>query len=144
MGSVTIELYRDLKVWQLAIEFTLSVYRFSNGFPRDEIFGLRSQLRRSAVSVAANIAEGYRRNETGSYIRFLRSARGSLKECETHLILSGRLEFMPRDGVASLLDQAATIGKMLNSLINAWKPMARDDCLLPTASLPHCPPPHPR
>jgi four helix bundle protein len=72
--------YRDLLVWQKAVELTLLVYRLSEGFPRHEIYGLRSQLRRASVSVPSNIAEGYGRQTRKDYVHFLSIAQGSLKE----------------------------------------------------------------
>ena len=123
-------------------------YRLSKEFPKEELFGLTSQLRRAAVSVPANIAEGYGRDSRGSYVNFFRNAQGSLKELETHLILAQRLKFGIFDLASELLARSETIGRMLRSLLevsNAWlRPDVSDSfvvlptayCLLPTAYWP--------
>ena len=92
-------------------------YRFTKQLPRDELFGLTSQIRRAAVSIPANVAEGYGRDSKGSYVNFLRIAQGSLKELETHLILAQRLKFGSFDLVETLLSHCETIGRMLHGLI---------------------------
>ena len=84
--------YRDLLVWQKALELTVLIYRLSEGFPRTEIYGLTSQIRRASVSVPSNIAEGYGRGSRKEYLQFLFVAQGSLKELETQTILSQRLK----------------------------------------------------
>ena len=119
MGENPIESYRDLRVWREAMDLAELCYRLTSGFPRREIFGLSAQLRRSAVSIPANIAEGYGRDSTGSYLQFLKIAQGSLKELETHLILSTRLGFAPEEEVDAALSRCSTIGKMLRSLIRS-------------------------
>ncbi len=88
MNESTIHSYRDLKVWQQAMQLAKGCYELTRRFPRDELFGLTSQIRRAAASVPANIAEGNGRQNRGEYIHSLRIAQGSLKELETHLILS--------------------------------------------------------
>src|SRR5260370_36407804 len=94
-------------------------YRFSQLFPREEQCGLTSQIRRAAVSIPANIAEGYGRNSAGSYISFLRSAQGSLKELETHLILAQRPNFGSFEKAAQLLSHCELIGRMLLGLVRS-------------------------
>jgi len=108
--------YRDLKVWQEAMTRVEDCYRFSGEFPREELYGLTSQIRRAAVSIPANMAEGYGRNSPGSYIGFLRNAQGSLKELETHLLLAQRLEFGNYGRAAQLLKLCESIGRMLVGL----------------------------
>lgn len=98
-----------------------SAYRHSQSMPRSEIYGLTSQIRRAATSVPANIAEGYGRDATGSYIQFLRTARGSLKELETHILIAQRVGLMAPNLAAPLLRSAEDIGRMLNSLIKSLK-----------------------
>ncbi len=115
MGEI--KSYRDLKVWQDGMTLAEGCYRFTAVFPREETYGLTSQIRRAAVSVPANIAEGYGRNSSGSYVSFLRNAQGSLKELETHIILSQRLGFGTVDGAQALLAQCETIGRMLIGLV---------------------------
>lgn len=91
-GKELIQSYRDLKVWQEAMNLAEECYRLTKLFPDSEMYGMTSQIRRAAVSVPANIAEGYGREYRQEYIQFLRIAKGSLKELETHLILSARVE----------------------------------------------------
>jgi four helix bundle protein len=112
-----IKSYRDLKVWQEAMTLAEDSYRFSAEFPREELYGLVAQIRRAAVSIPANIAEGYGRNSAGSYVAFLRNAQGSLKELETHLILSERLKFASAEAAAQLLARCESIGRMLVGLV---------------------------
>ena len=109
--------YRDLLVWKAAMELAVNCYELTKGFPNTEAYGMTSQIRRASSSVAANIAEGHGRESTASYVQFLRVAQGSLKELETHVILSGRVGLMPEGGMARLLDQAEEVGKMLRALI---------------------------
>jgi len=115
---VGITSYRDLKV-QKAMAVAEEAYRLTTQFPKEEAFGMTSQIRRAAVSIAANIAEGYGRENSGSYIQFLRMSQGSLKELETHLILSARVSLVPTANVEPLLEQCDELGKMLRSLIRS-------------------------
>ena len=91
MENQSIQSYRDLRVWQEAMTLAEMCYRLTKIFPKEEVYGMTSQIRRAAASVPANIAEGYGRESRAEYIRFLRIAQGSLKEVETHLILSERV-----------------------------------------------------
>ncbi len=116
---MTIESYKDLKVWQGAMDLAVAVYAGTEPFPPSEIYGLTSQMRRSATSVAANIAEGYGRGSTGSYVHFLKTARGSLKELETLIILSHRVKRLGEAEFNALLTGAANVGRLLNALIRA-------------------------
>ncbi|PIV84970.1 MAG: four helix bundle protein [Nitrospirae bacterium CG_4_9_14_3_um_filter_53_35] len=108
--------YRDLQVWQKSIEWVEAIYNASKNFPQDERFGLTSQVRRAAVSVAANIAEGAERTSTGEFLQFLGIARGSPAEVETLLILAERLGLLRTEQRDTLLAQASEIGKMLVGL----------------------------
>ena len=119
MGSSAIQSYRDLKVWQQAMGLAEECYRLTRQFPRDELYGMTSQVRRSAASVAANIAEGHGRNSRGEYIQFLRVAQGSLKELETHLILADRVGLISNGLIAQMLEQSEGLGKMLRALIRS-------------------------
>jgi|ERR1700677_365430 four helix bundle protein len=120
MGLVDeIRSYRDLRVWRDAMTLTEECYRFSKELPRDELFGLTSQVRRAAVSIPANIAEGYGRDSKGSYVSFLKIAQGSLKELETHLILAQRLKLGSFEMAGQLLSQCEAIGRMLRGLIRS-------------------------
>jgi four helix bundle protein len=96
-----------------------SCYRLTRLFPRDELFGLTSQIRRAAGSVPANVAEGHGRENTGSFVQHLRIAQGSLKELETHLLLSERVGFLAKSEVQLALDQCEKLGKMLRALIRS-------------------------
>jgi four helix bundle protein len=92
-------------------------YSFSATLPREELFRLTSQIRRAAVSVPANIAEGYGRDSTGSYVSFLKTAQGSLKELETHLIITQRPKLGSFEAAERLLSRCDAIGRMMRSLI---------------------------
>jgi len=113
--------YRDLEVWQKAMDLVTAVYHFSRDFPSDERFGLTSQIRRAAVSVAANIAEGNARAHRGDYLRHLSIARGSLAEVDTHTQIAVRLEFVERDPALKIWDQSQEVGRMLTGLIKSLK-----------------------
>ena len=110
--------HRDLLVWQRAMDIAVATYELTKRYPRDELFGLTSQSRRAAASVAANIAEGYGRATKQAYVNFLRIARGSLKELETHLILAERVGLASAQPTRELLDQADELGRMLHGLIS--------------------------
>ena len=110
--------YRDLIVWQRAMALAERVYAATRHYPRDEQFGLTSQTRRAAASVPANIAEGHGRGTRAYYASFLRIARGSLRELQTHLELSKRLGIISAAQVDPLLIDADEIGRMLHTLIN--------------------------
>jgi four helix bundle protein len=114
---VKIESYRDLEVWQQGIQIAKECYMLTKAFPKEEMFGLTSQIRRAAASIPANIAEGYGRDNTGDYVHFLRIAQGSLKELETHLILSREVGILAADQCELLLAKADRLGRMLFSLI---------------------------
>jgi len=117
---ISIRSYRDLEVWQAAVDLVVEVYRFSAAFPKCETYGLRSQLRAAAVSVPANIAEGHGREHLGDYLYHLSVANGSLMELETHCIIAQRLSYAAED-IPSLLKRAAEVGRMLAGLIRALK-----------------------
>ncbi len=111
--------YKDLKVWQTGCELVKSVYKVSSLFPQEERYGLSQQIRRAAVSVPSNIAEGYGRGSTAEYLRFLRIARGSLYEIETQLILSRNLDFCDDNQYQSISAQIVECSKMLQGLIKS-------------------------
>jgi four helix bundle protein len=112
-----IESHRDLAVWQRAIEMTIATYELTSRFPREEVYGLATQLRRAGVSVASNIAEGYGRGSRGEYKQFLGMARGSNLELQTQLLIAKRL----RLGDPMKIDRAEVlsgeVSKMLVSLL---------------------------
>ena len=111
--------YRDLRVWQEGLSLAVTCYELTKPFPKDELFGMTSQIRRAASSVPANIAEGYGRDNKGDYIQFLRISQGSLKEVETHLILCTRVGLLTESEAQSTLEQCDRLGKMLHRLIRS-------------------------
>ncbi len=114
---MTIKSYRDLTVWQRAVQLVEATYRVSRCLPPDERFGLTSQMQRAAISIPANIAEGYGRARRKDYMRYLSIAMGSLMELETHFTIAQRLGFFNADQVAPSWELAQEVGRMLNSLI---------------------------
>jgi len=121
---MTIETYRDLRVWRDAMDLAEACYRLTARFPADERFGLTSQIRRACVSIPANIAEGYGRNSKGAYVQFLRVAQGSLKELETHLLLVERLGLAATEAAEPLLASTDALGRMLWALIRSLEQTA--------------------
>ena len=118
----TINSYKDLKVWNKAMDLTTMVYDALKTFPPKEEYGLSSQMRRCSVSIPSNIAEGYGRNSTLDYCRFLQIALGSAYELETQVELARRLDYVDNDTANKLATQLTEVGRMLNSLINKIKP----------------------
>ena len=110
------ENYRELIVWQKAMDLAEEVYRIVKAFPKEEQFALSDQLRRAAISVPSNIAEGYGRKAAKEYSRFLNIARGSKNEVETQLILCVRLGYATKQNIELAMSLCDEIGKMLNSL----------------------------
>ena len=109
--------HRDLLVWRRGVDLVERVYLLTRSYPRNEQFGLISQTRRASVSVPANIAEGYGRGTQGAYVGFLRVARGSLLELETHLIVARRVGVASSADVEPILAEVEEISRMLHSLI---------------------------
>jgi four helix bundle protein len=112
-----IQSYKDMIVWQQAMDLVVAVYATTRCWPKEELYGLTSQARRAATSIPANIAEGFARENRGSYKQFLRIAQGSLKELETHLLIADRIGIADREATMNLLGQAESIGKLLRRLI---------------------------
>jgi four helix bundle protein len=108
--------YRDLKVWQKSIDLTEHIYRVTASFPSSELYGLTSQMRRAAVSIASNIAEGWGRRSRQDYSRFILIARGSNDEFATQLVIAERLGFGNVKQLAAASSASAEIGKMLSGL----------------------------
>ena len=125
-----IQNYKELDVWKVSVALTTELYKLTSHFPDTERYGLISQVRRAATSIAANIAEGWGRGSTGEYIQFLTVARGSLMELETHLIVACNLHFLNSDDFGSVSKPVQDIERMLNRLIAVLrtrkKPGARD------------------
>ena len=119
MAEDKIRSYRDLRVWQEGMGLAEACYLLTRSFPKDEVFGITSQIRRAATSVPANIAEGYGRDSKGEYIQFLRISQGSLKELETHLTLSSRVGLVAEPETKIVLDDCDRLGKMLHRPIRS-------------------------
>ncbi len=111
--------YRDLIVWQKAMDLVEAIYRTTAGFPREEIYGLTSQLRRAAVSIPSNIAEGNGRNTTRDYLNFLGMAYGSIKEVETQVLIAERLQYVPSSDSNRLVQMTTEIARLLSGLMNS-------------------------
>ncbi|NUM53954.1 MAG: four helix bundle protein [Candidatus Hydrogenedentes bacterium] len=120
-----ISTYRELDVWKKSVDLVVEVYRLSKRMPPSERFGLIPQIQRAAASIPANIAEGYGRSHRGDYLRHLSIAKGSLAELETHLIVSGRLEYISRGEAKKTWALAQDVGKMLTKLISSLQGHAR-------------------
>ena len=111
--------YRDLKVWQRAMDLTVRTYEITRRFPAEEKYGLVSQMRRAAASVPANLAEGQARRSDKEFLQMLGIARGSLAEVETFVTLSERLRLIGRESSDELLEECAEINRMMNGLMRA-------------------------
>ncbi|HCO94225.1 MAG TPA: four helix bundle protein, partial [Phycisphaerales bacterium] len=116
MVRETAKRFTDLIVWQKAHKFVLSAYRFTSGFPKEEIYGLTSQLRRASVSIAANIVEGFKKTGAADKIRYLNISQGSLEECRYYLILTNDLGYGRTDILEEQIDEVA---KLLAAYSNA-------------------------
>jgi len=115
--NIVVKTYRDLIVWQKAMALVTEVYRISKKIPMSEIYGLTSQMRRCAVSIPSNIAEGYGRHSTNDYVRFLQIASGSLYELQTQVEISVNLGYFKKNENERLLALAGEVERMLSSLI---------------------------
>jgi len=118
--------YRDLKVWQRSMKLALSIYATTSEFPKQELYGLVSQMRRAAVSIPSNIAEGKGRMTDRERAHFYLQARGSLLELETQILIARELNYMPEAEAGVLLESSEEIGKMLNGLVQAIHPYATE------------------
>ncbi len=107
--------YKDLVVWQRAMALVTAVYQATGGFPKEELYGLTSQIRRAAVCVPSNIAEGQARLTRGEFRQFLGQAKGSLSELETQLLIAQNLGYLP--DACALLSQKAEVTRLLNGLL---------------------------
>ena len=118
MGEI--KSYKDLLIWQKGIDIVcIMTYKLVSGFPKDELYALSSQIKRSSVSIPSNIAEGYGRQSTQSYIQFIKIARGSLCELETQLLVASKLDFINDEKLfLELSNQITEESKMINSFIN--------------------------
>ena len=111
--------FKELKVWQKAYQLCLNIYKDTGSFPADEKFGMTSQMRRAAISIPSNIAEGYGRKTIPDYVRCLYIAYGSICELETQTLLSGDLEYLNENNKVSLIDKIDEVERMLMALIKS-------------------------
>jgi four helix bundle protein len=115
--------FKELKVWSKAHELTIAIYGLTRSFPREEIYGVTSQIRRSAASIAANIAEGCGRRSDGELARFLQIARGSASETEYHLLLAKDLKFLSESDYVGTEKKVVEVQRMLTSLVQKVQPV---------------------
>jgi four helix bundle protein len=113
--------FQALRVWQRSMDLVVESYRISASFPKHEIYGLTSQLRRAAVSVPANIAEGHGRRHMGECLHHLSIANGSLRELETHVRIASRLQYLTDTDLQAILRSAAEVARMLHGLASALR-----------------------
>lgn len=118
-SSKMLKNFKDLKVWQKSYELSLKIYRLTKHFPSEEKYGLTSQIRRAAVSVTSNIAEGYGRKTKPEYIQFLYIAYGSNCELETQMLLSGDLGYIKSEDIKQLQEEISEVERMLMALIKS-------------------------
>lgn len=114
--------YQELLVWRQAMDLARECYFVTKSFPKEELYGLTSQIRRAAVSIAANIAEGNGRGTRKDYVSFLRIAQGSLRELETYLLLILEIRLAQEKVINPLLTQAGSVARLLNRLIQSLRP----------------------
>lgn len=114
-----IKSYRDLVAWQKAMDLVESIYACTSAWPKEEVYALTNQVRRAAVSVPSNIAEGQGRASGNDFLRYLRIARGSLFEIETQLLVAERLEYIEHDKAHELLAQSGQVSKLISGLIRS-------------------------
>ena len=120
--------YRDLRVWQNAMELVISVYQQTRGFPKEELYGLTSQMRRAAVSIPSNIAEGKGRSTDRDRALFFCHARGSLLELETQIVIAERLAYFAPAGADALIRSSNELGRVLNCLIQSIRGSESPQC----------------
>ena len=113
--------YQDLLVWKRSVELALAIYRATESFPKREIYGLSAQLRRAAVSIPSNIAEGHGREHLGDYLHHLSIANGSLMELETQVIIAARRDLVSAETQSRILESCGEAGRMLAGLIRSLK-----------------------
>ena len=114
---MAIQNYQELIVWQKAMELTQKIYIVTKKLPKEEIYSLTNQMRRAAVSIPSNIAEGQSRNSTKEFMQFLSIARGSKAELETQLLLCLKIGYLDDADISELMELSTEIGKMLNTLV---------------------------
>ena len=125
------ETHKDLRVWHQGIELVTAIYLITKTYPKEEIFGLVSQMRRAAISVPSNIAEGYARGTDREKLHFLRISSGSMSEIETQVMLSLNLGYISQDSYKELSEKVTSVWKQLNALISSIKKRLSPQELLP-------------
>lgn len=126
---MAIKSYRDLQVWQKAMDLVVASYKIVSVLPKNEVYCLATQIQRAAVSIPANIAEGHGREHLGDYLHHLSCANGSLMELETHFLIANKLSYITEPQLESLLLNTSELGRMLSGLTNKLK--SRRDTLAP-------------
>ncbi|MGH9601322.1 MAG: four helix bundle protein [Terriglobales bacterium] len=118
---MAVKRFEDLIVWQKAVALVVEAYRVTKAFPKEELYGLTSQIRRAAMSIPSNIAEGQGRGSTGEFRQFLGHARGSLFELRTQLVIAEKLGYLNTSDAENLKGAAAEVGRILNGLLRSLK-----------------------
>ena len=118
---MAVQNYRQLIVWQKALELVKFIYNLTNKFPKEEMYGLTSQVRRAAVSIPSNIAEGQGRDSTKEFLHHLSIAYGSLMEVETQLLIAESLNYLNEDETRLILNKTAETGRLINGLTRSLK-----------------------
>jgi four helix bundle protein len=116
---MTIKNYSELIAWQKAMDLVQTVYKATQSFPREELYRLTNQIRRAAVSIPSNIAEGQGRKSINEFLYHLSVAYGSLREVETQILIAGRLSYLPQPEVQRLMELAGEVGRLINGLCNS-------------------------
>ena len=111
--------YRDLVAWQKAMDLVEMIYELTKGFPKEELYGITSQIRRAAVSIPSNIAEGQGRTSTKEFQNFLSIAHGSVREVETQVLIAQRLRYLQDGEAQKVLALAGETGRLINGLLNS-------------------------
>ncbi|HEO64155.1 MAG TPA: four helix bundle protein [Candidatus Omnitrophica bacterium] len=119
MGEI--KSFKELKIWQKGIEIVKDVYMLTKEFPKEEIYGLTSQIKRSSISIPSNIAEGFKRYHSKEYRQFLHIALGSAAELETHLVIAKELKFIKQEESDGILEKIDHVSRMISSLLNKLK-----------------------
>jgi four helix bundle protein len=117
--AMAVKNYSELIAWQKAMDLVEAVYRGTTGFPREEVYGLTAQVRRAAVSIPSNIAEGQGRRTTADFLHFLSIAYGSLREVETQILIAERLKYLDSSTRTAVMELASEVGRLLNGLMNS-------------------------
>ena len=120
--------YKELQVWHKAIDLVVEIYKISKLLPKEEVYGISDQLRRSAVSIPSNIAEGQSRNSAKEFIQFLSIARGSLAELETQLLICIKVNMLSEDNIADAQNITTEVGKMIKGLMNKLNSQQTNVC----------------